>query len=114
LDRGPGPLIRLCPGCGASYQAQVDRCPECDESLEEYLPAAPASVEGAAADEVVFELSDWTPDERTTVRAQLTVEQIPHRWEESDLVVREGDADLVDDLLDKVEDEAGDAGTGDH
>jgi len=62
---------------------------------------------------VVFELEDWTPEERTTVRAQLAADQIPHRWEESDLVVREGDADLVDDLLDKVEDTAGGAGKGD-
>lgn len=56
----------------------------------------------------MFELDDWTPAERTSVRAQLAADQIPHRWEESDLVVREGDADLVDDLLDKVEDAAGD------
>ena len=60
---------------------------------------------------MVFELDDWTPAERTSVQAQLTADQIPHRWEESDLVVREGDADLVDDLLDRVED-AGGAGEG--
>lgn len=60
----------------------------------------------AGPDEVVFELDDWTPAERTSVQAQLTADQIPHRWEESDLVVREGDADLVDDLLDRVEDAA--------
>ena len=47
------------------------------------------------------------------MQAQLTADQIPHRGEESDLVVREGDADLVDDLLDKVEDGAPDAGSGD-
>ena len=65
------------------------------------------SGDGASPDEVVFELSDWTPAERTSVQAQLTADQIPHRWEEADLVVREGDADLVDDLLDRLEDSAG-------
>lgn len=79
--------------------------------MEEYLPATAPSADGVAADEVVFELSDWTPAERTSVQAQLTSDQIPHRWEEADLVVREGDADLVDDLLDKLEE--GDAGAGD-
>jgi len=83
----------------------VDRCPDCGELLEEWLP--PAAPAGGGDDEVVFELGDWTPAERTTVQAQLAAEQIPHRWEQSDLVVREGDADLVDDLLDEVE-EAGD------
>ncbi|MGH9267008.1 MAG: hypothetical protein ACRD0D_02405, partial [Acidimicrobiales bacterium] len=71
---------------------------------------------------LVFELDDWTTEERTSLELRLTAGGIAHRWETgsgreavyglepsaawevgTDLVVAEQDADAVDALLDEIE-----------
>jgi hypothetical protein len=54
-------------------------------------------------DEVSFDLADWTDEERATVGQRLTDDGIAHRWEETELVVDEADADVVEGVLDEVD-----------
>jgi hypothetical protein len=53
--------------------------------------------------EAVFELADWTADERKDLGARLEAAGIAHEWEGDDLVVAEADADAVDDIIEAVE-----------
>jgi hypothetical protein len=67
-------------------------------------------------DEVVFELGEWTAEDRALLVTRLNEQHIAHEWEDGDLVVAEADADRADDVIDGVEypdelapaDEAGD------
>ncbi|HWG73258.1 MAG TPA: hypothetical protein VG184_04285 [Acidimicrobiales bacterium] len=66
---------------------------------------------GDGADEIVYELPDWLPEQRANLSVMLDAAGIPHSWDGGDLVVagaREGD---VDALFDRIE--AGQATGGD-
>lgn len=72
-------------------------------------------------DEIVFELADWTEDDRQTLHTKLTTANIAHSWEEGDLVVAEADADAAEEAIEAVEypdeiavddDDADDGGVG--
>ena len=54
-------------------------------------------------DEVGYELDDWEPEQRHQLSALLAGEEVPHRWEGSELVVAEGDADLAEHLIDDID-----------
>jgi len=54
-------------------------------------------------DEVVFELADWTDDDRAALRDKLQAKGIAHEWEDGDLVVADADADAADDAIEAVE-----------
>ncbi|MEY2568545.1 MAG: hypothetical protein QOE35_3074 [Actinomycetota bacterium] len=54
-------------------------------------------------DEVVFELADWTDEDRAAVRDRLQAKGIAHEWEDGDLVVADADADAADDAIEAVE-----------
>jgi hypothetical protein len=56
-----------------------------------------------AGDEIVFELADWTEDDRQALHQKLTTGNIAHSWEESDLVVAEADADAAEAAIEAVE-----------
>ena len=56
-------------------------------------------------DEVVFELGEFGEDFRKAVAKVLTEADIEFEWEGVDLVVAEEDADAVDAVLDRLEDE---------
>jgi hypothetical protein len=63
--------------------------------------AAEAELEG---DEVVYDLGDWSNDDRGQLELLLTGGGLTHRWEVgTDLVIMEADADRVELLLDEVE-----------
>jgi hypothetical protein len=68
-----------------------------------------------AGEEIVFELSDWTEDDRQALHQKLTTGNIPHSWEEGDLVVDEADADVAEQAIEAVEypDELAIGGDGD-
>jgi hypothetical protein len=55
-------------------------------------------------DEVGYDLGDWGDDERLRLAATLTGEAIPSRWESTELVVRDADADHVEDLIEEIDD----------
>lgn len=128
--------LKRCPECGASYIAVVVRCADCDVALvaEADGDAAPVAAPAATSrheihhhaddDDVEFDLSEWTNDERGLLDGRLTDAEIVHRWEgggadayqghyatttqeqwqiHATLVVREEDADRVDEILDEVE-----------
>ena len=55
-------------------------------------------------DELVYELGDWTAEERTDLEGRLAGSGVGYRWEEDeDLVVAAGDEQVVEALLDEVE-----------
>jgi hypothetical protein len=54
-------------------------------------------------DEVVFELADWTDDDRQALHEKLNEAGIGHEWEETDLVVGEADADAAEDAIEAIE-----------
>ena len=55
-------------------------------------------------DEIVFELGDWTADERKNLEGRLRGSGIAYRWEEEeDLVVSASDEEVVEKVLDEVE-----------
>lgn len=54
-------------------------------------------------DEIVFELADWTEDDRQALHQKLTTANIAHSWEEGDLVVTEADADAAEAAIEAVE-----------
>lgn len=93
-----------CPYCGAEYLLSDPRCWDCKLSLAE----APEPTLGLddRADEAGYELDDWPASARSRVTASLGERGIPARWEPGlTLVVREADADSVDDLLDQLDEE---------
>jgi len=59
--------------------------------------------EGHDDQEAVFELADWTAEERAELGTRLDAAGIAHEWEEDDLVVAEPDADAVDEIIEAVE-----------
>ena len=69
-------------------------------------------------DLLVYELDDWTPDDRARLSTLLATEGIAHQWDGDELLVPEAEEARVDELLDQVEfpdalDEADDDGEDD-
>jgi hypothetical protein len=52
--------------------------------------------------EIGYDLADWGPELRTSLDAALKEVGVPARWESDELVVPEGDAELVEDLIDEI------------
>lgn len=60
--------------------------------------------EPAQGDEVVYELDEWTDDQRRTLAVRLDGAGVPYAWEgSSTLVVSAVDEDLVEEVLDELE-----------
>jgi hypothetical protein len=54
-------------------------------------------------EEIVFELPDWSDQDRATLAQRLAAANIAHDWEAGDLVVAEIDADRAEDVIEAVE-----------
>ena len=110
---------KWCPNCGAEYREGGDACTDCGVALVDEKPVEPEHEDGEV---VVYELGDWTEEQRGELDQRLQGEGIPHQWETSegedtdpdldpvdpwalgtDLVVGETDEEAVDRLLDDVE-----------
>ena len=88
----------------------VDACPDDNTPLVDERPADPEPGEV-----IVYELDEWTPDERRELAMRLTAEEVEHQWEPSpdantdegyeptNLLVSEADEAVVDALLDEIE-----------
>ena len=106
-----------CPECGAEYREGMTDCPD-DGSAR--VDQRPESDEGT--DVVIYELGDWSVDQRGQLELRLNAEGIEHQWEApsgadvkegyepgdpwsvgTDLVVGEQDEETVDALLDEIE-----------
>lgn len=116
---------RWCPQCRAEYVEGIDVCADCGVALVSELPAAdgPDAVAGEEGGEVlVYDLADWTGDQRGALELRLQADAVTHAWETgagqevlygyeskpaweagTDLVVSEHDEDAVDTLLDDIE-----------
>lgn len=104
----------FCPACGAEYLSGVTECADCHVPLGLPYEVEDADTGAVAAtlvpgtedegDEAIFDLGDWSGEDRSQMERLLVAGGIDHRWEVgTDLVVREADADKVEELLDEVE-----------
>ena len=103
--------VVTCGACGAQYISSATVCADCGAPLggDRLEPTD---------DEVGYDLDDWAPEQRAQLTATLVAEGVAHRWEGTELVVREVDAEGVEahvDALDHpdalaVDDDDSDAG----
>jgi hypothetical protein len=90
--------VVTCPSCGAQYVGAARACADCGRPFVDGPHLEPT--EG----EVGYDLGDWGDDERRRLAATLAAEALPSRWEGAELVVRDVDADHVEDLIDQIDD----------
>lgn len=89
--------VVTCPACGSKYVGGTAACADCG------LPLLTGPVLEPGDDDVGYDLTDWTPGDRGQLTATLATEAIPSRWEGAELVVREVDADRVEELIDEID-----------
>ncbi|HLH46246.1 MAG TPA: hypothetical protein VKV25_03740, partial [Acidimicrobiales bacterium] len=70
--------------------------------LDPCVLTAPTAVPGSEAEESVYELPEWLPEQRADLSVLLDEAGIPHSWEGGDLVVPEAREDDVEALFDRV------------
>ncbi len=88
--------IWYCPNCGYEVGAR-GRCHLCRQRL---VASRLAELEtGDEDDEVGYRLDDWADRERGSLIEWLNRDEIPHRFEDDDLVVAAEDEARVDDLM---------------
>jgi hypothetical protein len=86
----------------------------CSRCGEQYLnPATPSCVECGAPligvdlppedEEVGYDLDDWDDPQRVALVERLAAADVPHRWEDLELVVREVDAEAVEVIIDDID-----------
>jgi hypothetical protein len=88
--------VVTCTGCGGQYLDTARVCPDCNRPLG----GGPLE-EGD--DQVGYDLDDWSPDQKGELIEALASGGIAHRWEESELIVHERDADVVEQLIDDID-----------
>src|SRR5688572_18574019 len=71
---------KVCPACGAEYVAGATSCADCQVPLVDELPAAAVLAEESDED-LVYELNDWTAEERAVLEMKLNGAGVAHRWE---------------------------------
>ena len=86
-----------CPACDVAYVATTTTCAECG------APLVAGPVLEPSDDDVGYDLADWDDAERGQLATSLAAEAIPSCWEGAELVVRETDADRVEELIDEVD-----------
>lgn len=89
--------IVTCPSCEAQYVSTAIACADCG------APLVPGPVLAPEDDEVGYDLDDWAEEERHRLAANLAEAGMPSRWEGTELVVRDQDADAVEELIDEID-----------
>lgn len=94
-----------CPECGAQYRPGFTECNDCRVPLsaERPPPRARRRVEQGDHEQLTYDLSEWTEDQRGALDLMLGGAEIPYGWDGSRLLVphlREAD---VDDLIEVIE-----------
>jgi hypothetical protein len=88
---------------GTDLIVHVDWENTVDELLDDLERGATGDVD-ARDDEVVYELDEWSGEDREKLTAKLAEAEIPHQWEgEATLVVSPQDEELVEAVLDELE-----------
>ena len=93
--------VVTCPSCGSQYLSTATVCADCGAPLSVSPILDPSDAE------VGYDLGDWGDDERLGLASTLTAEAIPSRWEGTELVVRDTDADHVEVLIQEIDDDEG-------
>ena len=94
--------VVACPSCGETYVSSAEVCADCGVPLTD-PEAISAQHLDPSDDEVGYDLDDWEPDKRGELVAALVAQQVPHRWEDGELIVREGDSDVVEPMIDEID-----------
>jgi hypothetical protein len=89
--------VLTCPACEAQYVGARLACIDCGIPLVDGPRLAPGE------DEVGYALADWGDGERHQLATALAGEGIASRWEQVELVVKEADADRVEELIDEID-----------
>ena len=89
--------VLTCPACEAQYVGARLACIDCGIPLVDGPRLEPGD------DEVGYDLADWGDGERHQLATSLAAEAIASRWEEQELVVKEADADRVEELIDEID-----------
>lgn len=63
----------------------------------------PATDAGSAADQLAYELDEWSTESRALLDRLLTANEVTHAWQGGTLHVGPEDGDLVDELVREVE-----------
>jgi hypothetical protein len=62
-------------------------------------------LDGGAAEDLLYELDEWSEHDRTMLRDRLETLMVPHRWEDATLVVNPSDEAWVERVMDQVEED---------
>jgi hypothetical protein len=92
----------VCPICRTEYAGWAPRCSTCGVALQQ----ASERIDVLSLPEesqVVYELNEWTLDQRTTLGEWLANEELPHAWEDTDLIVADLDEPRVDEMCELIE-----------
>jgi len=92
----------VCPICRTEYAGWAPRCSTCGVAL---IPAGERIDVLSLPEEsqVVYELTEWSLDQRTTLGEWLANEELPHVWEDTDLIVADLDEARVDQMCELIE-----------
>jgi hypothetical protein len=119
-----------CPECGREYALSASRCTVDDTVLVEALAGdvlvgeqvgvvdddvepdddadeaeagdGDEDAEDLEREQVAYELSEWSSQDRVLLEQLLAGAGVARAWEGADLVVRAADEELVDELVDQV------------
>jgi hypothetical protein len=92
----------VCPICRTEYAGWAPRCSTCGVALQQASERIDV-LSLPEASQVVYELNEWTLDQRTTLGEWLANEELPHGWEDTDLIVADIDEARVDEMCDLIE-----------
>src|SRR3978361_765077 len=92
----------VCPICRTEYAGWAPRCSTCGVALQQASERIDV-LSLPEASQVVYELNEWTLDQRTTLGEWLANEELPHAWEDTDLIVADLDESRVDAMCELIE-----------
>ncbi len=81
---------------------------EDDEERGEIRITGMGGLDLGSPEETVYELDDWSETHRTMLRERLEMLALPHRWEDTSLVVASSTEAWMERVMDQVEDELAD------
>jgi hypothetical protein len=102
----------ICPVCRTEYAGWAQRCSTCGVALVNL--GERIDVLGLPEDkQVVYELVEWSLDQRSMLGQLLAEQEIPHAWEDTDLIVADVDEVRVDAFCAEIEGDDDDEGVDD-
>jgi hypothetical protein len=78
---------------------------EDDDEQGDIVLAGMEDLDADRPDELVYELDEWSDRDRDHLRQRLESLAVPHRWEDTSLVVAATDEAWIERIMDQVEDD---------